>query len=161
MRYKMDTKEILEANYAPIWREFLELNIQRSCDAVQMTGSANSYLVLQVVAWHNFLIVTNSFNERDRTSLVKNWLKENVSNHSNKYVLTYTLISELTGLHLETVRRHVKRLEKLEWVKYTKEKGVEYFANKENNRILTEEFNPKETTLVLNFLNFIDKIKNN
>ena len=75
----MTTKETLEANYAPIWREFLELNIQRSHDAVQMTGSANSYLVLQVIAWHNFLIVTNSFNERDRTSLVKNWLKENVS----------------------------------------------------------------------------------
>ena len=54
----MNTKETLEANYAPIWREFLELNIQRSHDAVQMTGSANSYLVLQVIAWHNFLIVS-------------------------------------------------------------------------------------------------------
>ncbi len=157
----MDTKEILEANYAPIWREFLELNIQRSCDAVQMTGSANSYLVLQVVAWHNFLIVTNSFNERDRTSLVKNWLKENVSNHSNKYVLTYTLISELTGLHLETVRRHVKRLEKLNWVRYTKENGVEFHANEENNKILTENFNPKETKLVLSFLENVAKMKNN
>lgn len=161
MRYKMDTKEILEANYAPIWREFLELNIQRSCDAVQMTGSANSYLVLQVVAWHNFLIVTNSFNERDRTSLVKNWLKENVSNHSNKYVLTYTLISELTGLHLETVRRHVKRLEKLNWVRYTKENGVEFHANEENNKILTETFNPKETKLVLSFLENVAKMKEN
>ena len=85
-----------------------------------MTGSANSYLVLQVIAWHNFLIVTNSFNKLDRTSLVKNWLKENESNHSNKYILTYTLISELAGLHLETVRRHVKRLEKLNWVKVLK-----------------------------------------
>ena len=84
---------------------FLELNIQRSHDAVKMTGSANSYLVLQVIAWHNFLIVTNSFNKLDRSSLVKDWLKENVSNHSYKYILTYTLISELTGLHLETVRR--------------------------------------------------------
>ena len=77
-----------------------------------------------------------------------------------KYILTYTLISELTGLHLETVRRHVKRLEKLEWVKYSKVNGVEYAANKENNKILTEEFNPKETNLVLNFLEFIDNIKN-
>ena len=81
----MNTKETLEANYAPIWREFLELNIQRSHDAVQMTGSANSYLVLQVIAWHNLLIVTNSFNKFDRSSLVKNWLKENVSNYSYKY----------------------------------------------------------------------------
>tara|TARA_B100000073_G_scaffold318945_1_gene297458 strand:- start:330 stop:818 length:489 start_codon:yes stop_codon:yes gene_type:complete len=155
-----DIRKLLENNYSTIWREFLELQIKRSCEAVKIFGSANSYLVLQVIAWHNFLVVTKSFNKKDRDSLVNKWL-ENDGFKVNKYILTYTLISELTGLHLETVRRHVKKLEKLEWVKYTKEKGVEYFANKENNRILTEEFNPNETTLVLNFLNFIDKIKNN
>ena len=156
----IDKRNLLENNYASIWREFLELQIQRSCDAVKLFGSANSYLVLQVIAWHNFLVLTKSFDKQDRNSLVNKWL-DNDGFKVNKYILTYTLISELTGLHLETVRRHVKRLEKLEWVKYTKEKGVEDFANKENNRILTEEFNPKETTLVLNFLNFIDKVKNN
>ncbi len=155
----MNTKETLEANYASIWREFLELNIQRSHDAVLMTGSANSYLVLQVIAWHNFLIVTNSFNVRDRTSLAKNWLKKNESNHSNKYILTYTLISELAGLHLETVRRHVKRLEKLNWVRYSRKNGVEFHANEENNKFLTEVFNPKETKLVLSFLENIAKMK--
>ena len=77
---------------------------------------------------------------------------------NSKYVLTYTLISELTGLHLETVRRHVKRLENLNWVRYSKLNGVEYHASKENNRILTEEFNPRETSLVLNFINYVDKI---
>ena len=157
----MNTKETLEANYASIWREFLELNIQRSHDAVLMTGSANSYLVLQVIAWHNFLIVTNSFNESDRTSLVKNWLKKNESNHSNKYRLTYTLISELAGLHLETVRRHVKRLEKLNWVRYSRKNGVEFHANEENNKFLTEVFNPKETKLVLNFLENVAKMNKN
>ena len=157
----MNTKETLEANYASIWREFLELNIQRSHDAVLMTGSANSYLVLQVIAWHNFLIVTNSFNERDRTSLVKNWLKKNESNHSNKYILTYTLISELAGLHLETVRRHVKRLEKLNWVRYSRKNGVEFHANEENNKFLTEVFNPKETKLVLSFLENVIRMKKN
>ena len=156
----IDKRNLLENNYASIWREFLELQIQRSCDAVKLFGSANSYLVLQVIAWHNFLVLTKSFDKQDRNSLVNKWL-DNDGFKVNKYILTYTLISELTGLHLETVRRHVKRLEKLEWVKYTKEKGVEYFANKENNRILTEEFNPKETTLVLNFLNFIDNVKDN
>ena len=155
----MNIKSTLEDNYALIWREFLELQIQRSSDAVKLFGSANSYLVLQVIAWHNFLIVTKSFNKKDRASLVNKWLKTNNSKN-NKYILTYTLISELTGLHLETVRRHVKRLEKLEWVKYSKANGVEYAANKENNKTLTEEFNPKETNLVLNFLEFIDKIKN-
>ena len=96
----MTTKDTLEDNYTSIWREFLELNIQRSYDAVQMTGSANSYLVLQVIGWHNFLIVTNSFHQKDRESLVKNWLKKSTPKNSSKYILTYTLISELTGLHI-------------------------------------------------------------
>ena len=56
----MTIKNKLEANYSLIWREFLELQIQRSCDAVKLFGSANTYLVIQVIAWHNFLIVTNS-----------------------------------------------------------------------------------------------------
>ena len=153
----MTIKNKLEANYSLIWREFLELQIQRSCDAVKLFGSANTYLVMQVIAWHNFLIVTNSFNKKDRTSLVIKWLDTEKSD--NKYILTYTLISELTGLHLETVRRHVKKLETLKWVRYSKDAGVEYYASDENNKVLAEEFNPKETNLVLNFLEFIDKIK--
>ena len=155
----MTIKNKLEANYSLIWREFLELQIQRSCDAVKLFGSANTYLVMQVIAWHNFLIVTNSFNKKDRTSLVNKWLDAEKSD--NKYILTYTLISELTGLHLETVRRHVKKLETLKWVRYSKDVGVEYSASDENNKVLAEEFNPKETNLVLNFLEFIDKIKEN
>ena len=102
---------------------------------------------------YNFLNVTNSFDKLDRESLVTKWL--DVEGNKTKYILTYTLISDLTGLHLETVRRHVKRLEKLEWVKYSKANGVEYCANEENNKILTDEFNPKETKLVLNFLEFV------
>ena len=155
----MTIKNKLEANYSLIWREFLELQIQRSCDAVKLFGSANTYLVIQVIAWHNFLIVTNSFNKKDRASLVNKWLDSEKSD--NKYILTYTLISELTGLHLETVRRHVKKLETLKWVRYSKDAGVEYYASDENNKVLAEEFNPKETNLVVNFLEFIDKIKEN
>ena len=155
----MTIKNKLEANYSLIWREFLELQIQRSSDAVKLFGNANTYLVIQVIAWHNFLIVTNSFNKKDRTSLVNKWLDAEKSD--NKYILTYTLISELTGLHLETVRRHVKKLETLKWVRYSKDAGVEYSASDKNNKVLAEEFNPKETNLVLNFLEFIDKIKEN
>ena len=155
----MTIKKKLEENYALIWREFLELQIQRSCDAVKLFGSANTYLVIQVIAWHNFLIVTNSFNKKDRASLVNKWLDSEKSD--NKYILTYTLISELTGLHLETVRRHVKKLETLKWVRYSNDAGVEYYASDENNKVLAEEFNPKETNLVVNFLEFIDKIKEN
>ena len=89
----MSTKSILEDNYALIWRVFLELQIQRSCDAVKLFGSANSYLVLQVIAWHHFLIITKSFSKTNRDALVDKWSKKSKLK-SNKYILTYTLISE-------------------------------------------------------------------
>ena len=72
----------------------------------KLFGSANSYLVLQVIAWHNFLVVTNLLIKKIGHSLVNKWL-ENNDVKANNYILTYTLISELTGLHLETVRRHM------------------------------------------------------
>ena len=154
-------KEILENNYNLIWKDFLELQIKRSSEAVKLVGNANSYLVLQVIAWHNFLIVTENISRPDRSNIVNKWMKENLSKKNNRYKLTYTLISELTSLHLETVRRHVKKLEKLEWVKYSKDKGVEFNASEANNEKLTNDFNITETNLVLNFLNNVDKIRQN
>ena len=62
-------------------------------------------------------------------------------------------------MHLETVRRHVKRLEKLNWVSIHKKNGVEFHANEENNKFLTEVFNPKETKLVLSFLENVARMK--
>ena len=154
-----DLKSILENNYELIWREFLELQIKRSAEAVKLVGNANSYLVLQVVAWHNFLIVTKNLKSTDRSNIVKKWTKDNVYKKANKYKLTYTLIAELTNLNLETVRRHVKRLEELKWVKYSKAKGVEFEASEKNNKKLTDEFNISETNLVLNFLEKVNNIK--
>ena len=154
-----DIKSVLEDNYELIWKEFLELQIKRSCEAVKLFGNANSYLVLQVIAWHNFLIITDRIEKKDRTNILENWLNNKSSlSIKKKYILTYTLISELTGLHLETVRRHVKRLQKLKWVHYSKDNGVEFKANKENNRKLAHEFNANETNLVLSFLKKVNNI---
>ncbi len=153
----MNTKIIIRENYDLVWRNFLQLEIKRSCEAVKLLGSANSYLVLQVIAWHNFLLITDSIKEHDRDKIVEKWLKKS-SKRKKKYILTYTLISELTGLPLETVRRHVKKLTKKKWVKYSKKTGVEFDASEENNKKLTDNFNNKETNLVLDFLEYINRL---
>ena len=153
----MNTKIIIRENYDLVWRNFLQLEIKRSCEAVKLLGSANSYLVLQVIAWHNFLLITDSIKEHNRDKIVEKWLKKS-SKRKKKYILTYTLISELTGLPLETVRRHVKKLTKKKWVKYSKKTGVEFDASKENNKKLTDNFNNKETNLVLDFLEYINRL---
>ncbi|MBF95742.1 MAG: hypothetical protein CFH34_00896 [Alphaproteobacteria bacterium MarineAlpha9_Bin4] len=147
-------------NYDLIWKNFLQLEINRSYEAIKLLGNANAYLVLQVVAWHNFLLVTEGGNEHKREQIVKKWLKENRIKKNKKYILTYTLISELTGLPLETVRRNVKKLIKKKWVRYKKQTGVEFYASEENNKKLTNEFNLKETAMVVDFLKFVSSLDN-
>ena len=75
--------------------------------------------------------------------------------------MTYTLISELTALPLETVRRNVKKLIEKKWVKYSKNKGVEFHASQANNKKLTEEFNVLETSLVVDFISKVNLIQKN
>ena len=45
----------LEENFTPIWQRFLEMEIIRSQYCLKFAGSANAYLVLQVVCWHHLL----------------------------------------------------------------------------------------------------------
>ena len=52
----------------------------------------------------------------------------------------------------------MKRLQKLKWVHYSKDNGVEFKANKENNRKLAHEFNANETNLVLSFFKKVNNI---
>ena len=71
---------------------------------------------------------------------------------------SYTLISELTSLSIETVRRQVKKLEQNNWVSYSKKEGVKYSASEENNKYLADTFNVKE---VQNFGKLLDLIEKN
>ena len=155
----MKTEIIIRDNYDLVWKNFLQLEIKRSCEAVKLLGNANTYLVLQVVVWHNFLLVTDSIKEHDRDKIIEKWLKKK-TDRNRTYILTYTLISELTALPLETVRRHVKKLIKNNWVKYSKKSGVEFDASKKNNKSLIESFNIKETDLVLDFLEYVNRFSN-
>ena len=66
---------------------------------------------------------------------------------SNKK-LTYALISELTGLDKETVRRNVKMLEKGGFVSADRKHGVMFTPTPENNDRLVNDLNVKEVGLV-------------
>ena len=155
-----NTENILKENYDLIWKKFLQLEIKRSCEAVKLAGSANLYLILQVIAWHNFLLVTDETDTHSRIDIFDKWVKKKLSKNK-KYILTYTLISELTALPLETVRRNVKKLIEKKWVKYSKNNGVEFHASQTNNKKLTEEFNVLETSLVIDFISKVNLIQKN
>ena len=112
--------EFLKNNFLSVWHHFLLFEIERSKAGVKAWGNANGYLVFQVIAWHHVVILTAKSNSKFRDDAVQLWYKFSKTGFETNTVLTYTLISELTSLSIETVRRQVKKLEDNNWVSYSK-----------------------------------------
>ena len=105
-------QDFLKENFLSVWHHFLFFEINRSREAVNAWGSANGYLVFQVICWHLILILTAGTDVKLRDEAVQLWYKFSKDGFETNTVLTYTLISQLTSLSIETVRRQVKKLEK-------------------------------------------------
>ena len=58
-----------------------------------------------------------------RDEAVELWFKLTKTGFKTQNVLTYSLISSLTSLSIETVRRHVKKLKENKWVSLFKKRG--------------------------------------
>ena len=153
--------KFLKNNFISVWHHFLLFEIERSRAGVKAWGNANGYLVFQVIAWHYVVILSANSNTKFRDDAVQLWLKFSRSGFKTNTVLTYTLISELTSLSIETVRRQVKKLESNKWVSYSKKEGVKFNPSDENNKFLTDNFNVSEVENLGNFLDIIDKKRSN
>ena len=88
---------------------------------------------------------------------MKLWKKFGKEGFNNKSVLTYTLVSDLTGLSIETVRRQVFKLKKGKWVDYSVKSGIVLTPNERNNKLLADAFNAKEVEAFGSFLDIIEK----
>ena len=147
----------LQQNFVAIWHHFLSFEINRSKFAVETWGSGNAYLIFQVIAWHHILVMTDEAESQKRDDAVELWFKLTKTGFKTHTVLTYSLISSLTSLSIETVRRHVKKLEKNYWVTYSKKEGVKFSPSEENNKFLAEVFNIREVIDLGRFLDIIEK----
>ena len=156
-------KDFLKVNFLPIWHHFLSFEINRSRDAIKMIGSANGYLVFQVICWHHILILMDSsdieFKGSFRKEAVDLWIKYGKDGFNSNTVLTYSLIGQLTGLSIETVRRQVKKLINDEWVSYSKKYGVKLEPSDKNNKFLADTFNIREVDNLGHLLDVIEKRK--
>ena len=153
-------QDFLKENFLSVWHHFLFFEINRSREAVTAWGSANGYLVFQVVCWHYVLVLTAGTDIKLRDEAVELWYKFSKEGFETNTVLTYTLISQLTSLSIETVRRQVKKLEMTNWVTYSKKTGVKLQPSEENNKYLADNFNAAEVKNLANFLDIIEKRKN-
>jgi len=155
----MDHTSLIQNKFSNIWPHFLLFEIRRSKAGVKAWGSANGYLIFQVIAWHHILILTVNMNSELRDEALDLWYKFSKTGFESNSALSYTLISELTSLSIETVRRQVKKLEQNNWVSYSKKEGVKYSASEENNKYLADTFNVKEIQNFGKLLNVIEKYK--
>jgi hypothetical protein len=154
----MEKMEVfLKDNFLSVWHHFLSFEISRSKTAVKVWGSANGYLVFQVICWHHILILTSTTDSKVRDQAVELWFKYSKTGFDTSTVLTYSLIAELTNLSIETVRRQVKKLEITNWVTYSKNEGVKLNASQENNEYLANVFNVKEVQNLGKFMDVICK----
>ena len=153
-------KSLIENNFSEIWFQFLYFEVMRSRDYVRfMKNNPNGYLILQVISWHHGLVLLSENKNQDRKNFVKSWEASAKSKKKPNKKLTYSLVSELTGLSIETIRRQVKKLINDGWVTYTKKEGITYTPNIDKAKEMTENLNPKEIDRFVNLLSNIDKIR--
>ena len=159
--YKPEEYKILiENNFSEIWFQFLYFEVMRSRDCVRFMGNnPNGYLILQVISWHHGLVLLSENKNQDRKNFVKSWEGSAKSKTKPNKKLTYSLVSELTGLSIETIRRQVKKLINDGWVTYTKKEGIIYMPHINKAKEMTEYLNPKEIDRFVNLLSNIDKIR--
>ena len=155
-----DYKILIENNFSEIWFQFLYFEVMRSRDCVKfMKNNPNGYLILQVISWHHGLVLLSENKNQDRKNFVKSWEGSSKSKSKPNKKLTYSLVSELTGLSIETRRRQVKKLINDGWVSYTKKEGITYTPDIDKAKEMTENLNPKEIDRFVNLLSNIDKIR--
>ena len=153
-------KSLIENNFSEIWFQFLYFEVMRSRDCVRfMKNNPNGYLILQVISWHHGLVLLSENKNQDRKNFVKSWEGSSKSKTKPNKKLTYSLVSELTGLSIETIRRQVKKLINERWVTYSKKEGIIYMPHIDKAKEMTEYLNPKEIDRFVNLLSNIDKIR--
>ena len=156
-------ENFLKVNFLPIWHNFLFFEMNRSRAGIKMVGSANGFLVLQVICWHHILVLMDSsqlnYKGMYRDEAVKLWNKFGKTGFDTNTVLTYTLVSELTGLSIETVRRQVIKLQNNNWVQYSKRKGITFQPSEDNNNFLTNHFSAKVIEAFGHLLDIIEQKK--
>ena len=141
----------LDENFLLIWRRFLEMEIIRSQHCLKVAGSANAYLVLQVICWHHLLLVGEELDDTSIDATRESWIAISNQTEAKGKKLTYALIADLTSLDKETVRRNVKALAERGFVKADRKRGVMYAPTEERNEQIVNELNVTERRLVRQF----------
>ena len=124
----------------------------------EVAGSPLSALILQVVAYHNLTAVQFGMNEKSYKVILERWESGGKNKESEiQRKLSYSAISDMTGIDKETVRRSVKRLAEQEWVVINPDTGIHYQPSASNQHKLIK-LNEWE---LVHFGRLIERLNNN
>jgi hypothetical protein len=117
----------LKKAFGAVWWRFLEFEITRSRMMSEVAGNPVSALILQVVAYHNLTLVQSDLNEKNYRAIRAHWESGGTDIQTKiPQKLSYSAISDITGIDKETVRRSVKRLAEQDWVVIDQTTGIHY-----------------------------------
>ena len=159
MDKSQDFEDFIKKNFLPLWTDFLDFEIQRSLMCIKMFESPNAYIIMQIICWNQQLSLIKNSKYMKREEVRLKWFEDSKYGNDDKKKLSYSLVSELSGLSIETIRRHVKKMIDNGWVTYSKREGIQFRATEENMKNLADQLNVKEVSLLSRFLAKIEKLK--
>ena len=140
------TKEFIDKNFSAIHLSFLQIVVFRQSLINKLLGGPVDSCIIQIVCWHHLKsLLSDNLNNQDieYIKVLDYWNNSFGKNFSSKK-LTLTLLSELSGIPLETVRRRVIQLERKNWIKYNAKTGVIYSPNKKIISLLLKLYMKKK-----------------
>ena len=150
--------ELFFKNFGSIWERFLNFEINRSREAIKYFGNANSYFILQTIAWHNIHIIQNEEGSTNYLGLKKQWGESHLEFQQpipNK--LSILTVSQISGLDKETCRRTIKKLVSDGWITYTRSEGIRYYPTEKKNQLMIKFNEDAELPLFLKLATNIKK----
>ena len=106
-------EERLQTNFLDTWTHYLEFQITRSRRMNRLAGTPIRALIAQVIYWHELLILSEKNTAEQFATVVQEIAKtgkESLERYMDSKKLSITLISSMTGLPFETIRRQVKAM---------------------------------------------------
>ena len=150
----------LEANFIEFWPRFLALNIFRNKKMVQLAGSGVNAMVMQVVYWHELMILKEgdmgqSYDEA--VALIQEFGSvEDMENFKAKK-LTVSLISEMISVPYETTRRHITELTSQGLLIAHERLGFVVNKDTEFHQLILSDLNSFEKKMVLSQTKLMNK----
>lgn len=139
---KSKFEESLQKNFLDTWIHYLEFHIARHRRMNRLAGTPIKALIAEVIYWHELLILSEKNSAEQFISVVEEIAKtgkESLERYMDTKKLSITLISSMTGLPFETIRRQVKAMEASGLIEQSEAYGLLIKKDSEFHQVVSTE----------------------